>query len=109
MPLMQQLIEAEKACCIFGYFIEKRDLGTKALADHLGVTDRTIRLWKARIRKGETLAYEREKLPASGVPTAAMELLPPQHQPQERLALHHAELAFHASLPTHRLPSSSVP
>jgi len=54
MPLMQQLIEAEKACCIFGYFIEKRDLGTKALADHLGVTDRTIRLWKARIRKGET-------------------------------------------------------
>jgi len=55
MRLMQQLVEAEGFCCIFGYFMAKRDIGTKALADHLGVSDRTIRNWKARIRDRETV------------------------------------------------------
>ena len=56
--LMQTLIEAEGYCCVYGYFMAKRDegrptYGTLALSEHLGVGERDIRWWKQQIREGQ--------------------------------------------------------
>ena len=51
--LMKKLVESEGFCCVFGYFLHHRDKTTKELSDHLGVSDRAVRTWKARIRERE--------------------------------------------------------
>lgn len=56
--LMVTLVESEGFCCVYGYFMAKRDegkavYGTSALANHLGVGERDIRWWKQQIREGQ--------------------------------------------------------
>lgn len=53
---MQTLAEAEGFCCVYGYFMSRKDegkFGTTEMADHLGVTNRNIRWWKQQIREGQ--------------------------------------------------------
>ena len=50
--LMQQLVKYEHACCIFGYFHEWEERSAREMARHLGVTPRTIRLYRQKIRTG---------------------------------------------------------
>ena len=51
--LMQQLVKYEKECCIYGYFMKRGDMPIRELADHLGVTTTTVRVWLGRINSGE--------------------------------------------------------
>lgn len=51
--LMQQLIKYEGSCCIYGYFMKRKDMTPRELSDHLGVTPNTVRKWFRRIASGE--------------------------------------------------------
>lgn len=51
--LMAQLVDYENECCIYGYFMKRKDMPLKAIAAHLGVSYNTVRLWKRRIESGE--------------------------------------------------------
>ena len=52
--LMQQLAEAEGHCCVFMQFTEftKRNYTNEQIADRLGVTERTVRNWKKKLKEG---------------------------------------------------------
>lgn len=49
--LMQQLVKAENACCIYAYHIMHSDISARDLEHHLGITRRSIRRWRQAIRQ----------------------------------------------------------
>lgn len=51
--LMSQLVKYEGACCIYAYFTWNKDKTNRELADHLGVSTNTIRVWRRRIKNLE--------------------------------------------------------
>jgi IS30 family transposase len=48
--LMQQLVEHECYCCPFAYLRVREKESARDIARHLGVTPRTIRLYRQRIK-----------------------------------------------------------
>jgi hypothetical protein len=51
--LMAQLIKHEEFCCIYGFFCNHKEKTNRELADYLGVTANTVRMWRRRIREDE--------------------------------------------------------
>lgn len=51
--LMQQLIKFEGECCVYSYLTKRAEKSAREIARHLGVTPRTIRLYRQRIREGD--------------------------------------------------------
>lgn len=51
--LMSQLVKYEGECCIYGYFAKRVDKTPRELADHLGVSCNSIRVWRRKISEGK--------------------------------------------------------
>lgn len=74
--LMEQLVNYEGECCIYGYFLSRKDMPTREIAEHLGITANAVRVWRRKIAKedifcgygasgkGECLYREPENMPS---------------------------------------------
>ena len=51
--LMSQLAKYEGYCCVYGFFFAQEGRSNKDIAEWLGVTPNTIRMWRKRIDRGE--------------------------------------------------------
>lgn len=47
--LIEDLMEAEGACCLYGYLMKNADKSSKEIADHLGIAQRTVRNYRKKI------------------------------------------------------------
>ena len=52
-PTLASLIASKNYCCVAAFFAANRSVRTSLIAAWLGVEDRTVRLWRARWRRGE--------------------------------------------------------
>lgn len=58
--LIEELLEAEGACCLYGYLMQHSDKSSQELADHLGIAPRTIRHYRKKVVDGK-LFCEKKK------------------------------------------------
>lgn len=93
--LMQQLTKFEGSCCVYGYFTEKAEKSAREIARHLGVTPRTIRLYRQRMRDGSI--------------TCPFKELGPQENPLTALDKEHGNDALARCLIRSLLSSSASP